>query len=538
MNIEDKLRDALQGDAAELQPVGPGPDHARSRAFRRKRSFQSGVVVLGAVALVGGTLGVIETRSSSTAPRVATQPVAQPTSDLVWKRVAGTVLYAQHEFTSASGVTYAISTAPGSTGSNSVEPQELYSTRDGESWTYQSLGADPWLADLAESKGVLYALGTGPGAQGSTDYKLSTSTDGGAKWDDSKIPVSFTPPASDVPLQPSTSVHIARGDHTTVVMAKTSYWPDVSKVLGPDVATRPTAAGVEVFDLSACKAQRKLAAPGVGDPANLPPGACNKVVATHPWSDFGISDPAALNQQEAVVRDDGDSWQTVDLTASDAAVDDLAATSNGFVMVETRSNNTGLGSAKIFTSTDGRSWAPLAGQVPTFDTVSISGDRLIGVDNAGSKLYVSDDAGTTWIAVPDLAGLIPGNDAVEAFNTTAAVGPLGFAAVVRTAGADNGAGKSSGGTTSNTLSSPNTPNTKAPPSAADVLAHTFLLYSGDGVSWKVTNLAATGAPADGSVSDLSVGADHIDVSFQSPATRADGAVSATKLTTLVGTPKA
>jgi hypothetical protein len=265
-------------------------------------------------------------------------------------------------------------------------------------------------------------------------------------------------------------------------------------------------------------------------------------VATRPWSDFGISDPGALHQQEALVQDDGSSWQRVLLPgASDATVDNLAATSNGFVMVETKSNATGLGSAEIFTSTDGRSWSPLAGQVPAFDTVSISGDKIIGVDNAGSKLYVSDDAGTTWIAVPDLAGLIPGNDAVEAFNTTAAAGPLGFAAVVRTGGADNRGGKPSGDTTSNTLGGPNTlgsPNTEAPPSAAEVLAHTFLLHSSDGVSWKVTNLATTGAPADGSVSNLSVGADHIDVSFQSPATGADGAISASKLTTLVGTPKA
>ena len=123
---------------------------------------------------------------------------------------------------------------------------------------------------------------------------------------------------------------------------------------------------------------------------------------------------------------------------------------------------------------------------------------------------------------------------MEAFNTTAAAGPLGFAAVVRTGGAD-GAGKPSGGTTSNTLG---TPNTEAPPSAEAVLAHTFLLHSSDGVSWKVTSLATIGAPADGSMSNLSVGADHIDVSFQSPATGSGGALSASKLTTLVATPKA
>ncbi|MDQ1461227.1 MAG: hypothetical protein QOI08_2711 [Actinomycetota bacterium] len=83
------------------------------------------------------------------------------------------------------------------------------------------------------------------------------------------------------------------------------------------------------------------------------------------------------------------------------------------------------------------------------------------------------------------------------------------------------------------------PVTVAPPSAADVIAHTFLLPSSDGVSWKVTSLAAAGAPADGSVSNLNVGADHIDVSFQAPQTGPDGgAISATKPVTLVATPKA
>jgi hypothetical protein len=535
MNMADVLRDALQADAAELQPVGPGPDHARDRAFRRKRRFQSGVVALGAIVLVGGTLGVIETRSSGTTPRVATQPATTTdtsTPDLAWKSIKGTVLFAEHEFTTADGVTYAISTAPGSKGTGAPQPQELYSTHDGEWWANKSLGATPWVADLAESKGVLYALGTGPGAQpGSTDYKVSTSSNGGAQWKDESIPVSFTAPASDVPLSKSTSVHIARGEHTTVVIATATFWPDVSKVLGKDTPTQTTATGVDVLDMSGCKEMRKAAASGTADPKAVAAGVCRKkVLSSHPWREFGITDAKALHQQQAVVRDDGGTWQTVDLpSGADASVADVAATSNGFVMVDSVPSTSGLGSVQILTSTDGRSWAPLAGQVPAVDMVSISGDRLIGVDNAASKLYVSNDAGSTWIAAPDLAGLLPGNDPVEPYNTTAGVGPLGFAAVVRTGGSENGAGGPAGGTTTNTL---------APPTRAEVAAHTYLLHSSDGVSWKVTSLADVGAPPQGSFSSLNVGADHIDLSFQSDVAGADGAISASKLTTLIGTPKA
>ncbi len=72
-------------------------------------------------------------------------------------------------------------------------PQALYATRDGAAFTQTALGATPWISDLAESKGVLYAVSTGPGAQsGTTDYKLSTSTDGGAQWAGESVPVDFT----------------------------------------------------------------------------------------------------------------------------------------------------------------------------------------------------------------------------------------------------------------------------------------------------------------------------------------------------------
>ena len=62
MQLEQQLRDALQRDAAELEPVGPGPDDARRRAFRRKRRVQSGVLVLSAAALAGGTIAVVKVR--------------------------------------------------------------------------------------------------------------------------------------------------------------------------------------------------------------------------------------------------------------------------------------------------------------------------------------------------------------------------------------------------------------------------------------------------------------------------------------------
>src|SRR5262249_35450126 len=155
-----------------------------------------------ALVLVGASLAVVDSRSSGRGPRVSAQPVAPvPTPDLAWRSVDGTVLYDNAHFTTAKGVTYALSTAPGAPQSaNGVMAQELYSTHDGIDWTHTSLGADPWVVDLTESNGVLYAVGTGPGAQGGIDYKLSTSSNSGTNWDDTPIPVSFTPPAASVHL--------------------------------------------------------------------------------------------------------------------------------------------------------------------------------------------------------------------------------------------------------------------------------------------------------------------------------------------------
>jgi len=512
MELEQELRDILRRDAAELVVVGPGPDPARRRAVRRKRRGQSGVVLVSAAGLVGGTLAVIETRAPGhgSGPRVATQP-GTPTSDLAWRAVDGTVLVNGQTFTTAAGVTYALSTAPGSKPSvdNGTAPQELYSTHDGVTWTHTSLGAAPWVRDLTESKGVLYAVGTGPGAQaGSVDYRLSTSSDGGAQWDDTSLPIQFTTPKSSVKLTLSRSVHVARGAHATVVMAKVSYYADVSGVIGNDTPYNETSDGVQVLGQQSCLKQTGMTtAPAAGSG----PGGCSyQVVSTHPWSDFGITDPAALHQQQALVRDDGGAWSKVDLPSDlNSSVLDVTATTNGFLMAEQTAGANGAGSrVQLWSSPDGRAWTPLTDGVPNFDTASIAGDRVIAVDTGSSSVYVSNDAGLTWVGTQNLAALLPTGAAIEPYGVISGAGPLGYAVVVRT------------GTQNH-------------------IEHVYLLHSGDGATWKVTDLGAEGAPANGMLSSVSVGADHIDVSYEvAQGTLPDGAPASYKLVELLGTPTA
>jgi hypothetical protein len=521
MQLEQQLREALQRDAAELVPVGRGPEQARRRAFRRKRRLQSGVVVLGAVGLAGGTLAVVESRPAGPGARVQSQPTAA--LDLQWRTVPGTVAVQGLEFTSPSGVTYALSTAPGPqpAGAN-TPPPALYSTRDGVTWTQASLGSDPWIADLAEGNGVLYAVGTGPGSQsGSVDFQLSTSANGGDQWTTASLPVQFSAPQSTVALTASDSVHVARGPHTTVVMAKVSYDPDVSSVIGANTPYNVTPDGVQVIDNRSCKSKLALTVPSGAQAqaqaralaAQAHAQVCTPtVVATHPWSDFGITDPAALQQQEVLVRDDRDSggWGVVILpSAADSVVQDVTATSNGFLMVE-ELQPTGIGAsnvAQLWSSTDGRTWTQMPGPVPTFDTASISGDRILGVNSQTAAISVSADAGATWLPT-DITGLLPAGTQVQPGGLIAAAGPLGYAVTVQT-GTPGGAGP------------------------------TYLLQSSDGVNWSVSDLAADGAPANGLLSSVSVGADHLDISYDvQQGTGSDGAPVSYKLVELLGTPKA
>jgi hypothetical protein len=505
MQLEQQLREALQRDAAELEPVGPGPDYARNRAFRRRRRLQSGVLLLSAAALAGGTIAVVNVRPAGDGARVNSQPTAAA-ADLAWRLVTGTVLVDSGHFTTADGVTYELSTAPGtkiSDGSTPV-PQTLYATRDGVTFTQTPLGSTPWIADLAESKGVLYAVSTAPGSQsGTTDYKLSTSSNGGAQWTDSPVPVDFQTPASNISLTMATRVQVARGAHETVVVAEARYNMDLNSALSvpQGQGVEMTADGAQVVDYSTCKTNDPS-----GSKRNPAKEACEPtVVSHHPWSEFGITDPGALHQQLALVRNDGGSWQPVKLPIDDNTyVTDVSATSTGFLMVEEVQPATALPTTtRLLASTDGRTWSPLATAVPSAYSLAIAGDRIIGSDATNSNLYVSSDAGATWIKsqnIDDVLGV--SGSSIDNLNFDS--GPLGFAAAVMT-----GVG------------------TKSP--------HTFLLHSADGATWDVTDLGKVGAPAGSYVSGVTVGADHIDVTLAVPA--ADGKAP-TKLTTLVGTPKA
>ena len=148
--------------------------------------------------------------------------------------------------------------------------------------------------------------------------------------------------------------------------------------------------------------------------------------------------------------------------------------------------------------------------------MSISGDRIIGTDSASSSVFVSNDAGATWIATPNIASMPPRRrSAMQAF------GPIGQRAR-RAAGRSRIRG---GG--------PRRPGTTRPHVPTCCTAR-------DGVTWNVTDLATVGAPRPTGLSSVTVGADHIDVSYEVAGDEGDPTVrpSRTSSSTLIGTPKA
>ena len=63
-------------------------------------------------------------------------------------------------------------------------------------------------------------------------------------------------------------------------------------------------------------------------------------------------------------------------------------------------------------------------------------------------------------------------------------------------------------------------------------AHDVLLFSADGAGWRATDLANEGAPVGGAPIQVTVGADHIAVDYQTPV-----AGSPMKAVTVLATPQ-
>ena len=173
-----------------------------------------------------------------------------------------------------------------------------------------------------------------------------------------------------------------------------------------------TADGAQVVDYSACKgkrSQRRRQGHPSGEGVELP--ADRRCRRTRGVSSASPIPPRSTSRSRSI-RNDGGSWEKVKLPIDDnTEVTAVTATSNGFLMAEQVAPAPGADysaiTTKLLSSTDGRTWTPLsAADLPSAYSLAIAGDRIIGTDATGSKLYVSSDAGATWTKSQDIADLV------------------------------------------------------------------------------------------------------------------------------------
>jgi hypothetical protein len=518
----DQLRDSLRRETEQLQPVGLGVEDVKRKGSHRRNRSRAFVAIATVTCLSGAGVALSQRPAGKHVVDIS-GPSSTPPPALAFRVVDGEIAFATH-FTSADGVTYALSTAPG-VASNPAQPgQAIYSTKDGAVWTVVDQG-QPWISDLAAGNGVLYAIGTSPGAGANDiDYRVGTSTDGGHEWADTNLPFDASTPSATVTLSHSTSVQLARSDSETVALLTEQFSPDLDAIIaarepGKNVSINQTADGFQMLDLGACIAAKqgvlgRLGSDGSapatttvpGDPRGVVEGNCKTppVLGTITWSDIGMSSGADLIRQQILVSTDGTNWDHGTAPGT-GFVSDLVASGDGFLLLadtgRTLEGSVPGMETTLMRSTDARTWTNVP--MPTSLSVqAISGSRAIGVDGNGA-IEASNDGGATWTATDAKAQLPSGSEAGTVMTVDA--GPLGFAAVVNANSGNYGGAE-----------------------------HAYLLFSTDGVTWSTNDLADKGTPADSYPSQVIVGSDHVGVDFQGPVGPPN---TPAKITTVLATPK-
>ena len=518
---QDQIREALHRESRDIHPVGLGVETVQRRG-RRRRNRARTLVAVGAVACVAGVGVSVAERGSAPPHQVAVAAQSGSGSDatpsLEFRTVAGEVSFASTHLTSANGVTYELSTAPGVAAPGADPGQAIYGTSDGVHWTTAAQDKS-WISDLSERDGVLYAVGTAPGSSAAdVQYRVGTSHDGGSAWSDTDLPFDLTAPSASVTLTRSSFVQLASGPSATVAVLSEQFSPDLSALIAaknPDhknLQARMTADGYDLMDMTSCEAEARVpgasaAAAALAQKAGVGAKCTNApVVGTITWSELGLHGASDLSREEMLVSTDGAHWDSVPAPTT-AEVSNLVAGSDGFLMLADDDNlAVGTQSTGVVTtllrSTNARDWTTVSTPAG-LNVQSIAGDRIVGLDAAGD-VVTSNDGGTTW-NTESVGSLVPAG--VHAGSVMASdVGPLGFAVLVD---ADANLNDQAQGPE-------------------------YLLFSVDGVDWNATDLASVGEPATGYPTQVTVGADHVSVDYES-GDAAPGGLSS--ITTLLGTPK-
>ena len=229
-NQLDQLRDALRRETRNIHPVGLGAAVVQRRG-RRRRNRGRAVVAVGAATCVAG-LGVDDhaTRERGSAQRRRRRAAGAPRSRRRSSSVpspAPSRTRSAH-FTTAAGVTYELSTAPGAVATNVQPDQAIYSTTDGEHWTS---GRPEQVVDLRRSPSTT-ACST-PSAPHPVQLPVTFATasarptTAASAWSDTALPFDLTAPSANVPLTRSSNVQLASDATATVALLSEQFSPNL-----------------------------------------------------------------------------------------------------------------------------------------------------------------------------------------------------------------------------------------------------------------------------------------------------------------------
>ncbi|MEM9607096.1 MAG: hypothetical protein AAGA99_06695 [Actinomycetota bacterium] len=449
MTFESDLRDRLQTDAATLVPVGAGADRARTRA-RQRRQLLVGAGL--ATVLLGGAVAVPRLLDRDTGQTIAVAGDGGATADPVtpapgevefsWQEQDAYVsnLWGDQVLTTADGVTYALSTAPGTRweefGPNGEPvPQGLYRSSDGGlTWEAALPPEDLRLSSsLTERDGVLYSITTSPGVDDGTGVEVVRTADGGSTWDRFALPVEVDAPTDAIALMTSTQVEIEWSGDAAVALVSVAWWVDESTLwptYGEGVGTRLTDEGIDIVDWEAFEPPPTTALPvdEAGDAeiaTQFAEDVQPTVLDTIPWAELDAAGPEDFTSTLVFRSVDGEEWEQVDDTTIAGTAQSLTAAPAGFLVSSWGEGATG---PTYLASVDGETWEELPTPPSQLDQVEVLGDQLVAISYVWTdplqrfEVYTSADLGRSWTLewereIPSSAGF------------QAVTGPLGVAIV-------------------------------------------------------------------------------------------------------------
>ncbi len=497
MELEQQLRDALHAGGAELHLHGAGAEAVRRRAYRRRhracraRSRRRGRPRRRRDHRAGQHRPADDTLVSLGGGAAAPGRLVP---ELVWRVVEGTVAFPSVHLSTVGGVTYALSTAPGTKGSPygySPAPQAVYRTRDGERWEVATIAGGGEL-DRRPFRARWCPLRR----RDRTRRVRRRSRLPPRPLDRRRRPVGRDDAAVAAHGAPRLGPALpwfqrARGHRSRHHRRRRSerYWPELQDLLaarfgratapggraerlgwvrgrGPDRLQarrgRPSMPGSRRGTLCGRERPRRPGPRPAGrrrpprsrsptptsrrrdrrraGPARVPKAgrspASPSESAPSAWADIGLHRPRRPRGPDgARGAGTGGDWQTTDLPATPGEdLVDVVATSNGFVAVVQGNDDEGSARSQVWASDDGLSWVLRSTAPAGTGYVPAAGDRLLAVDGqVADRLVTSADAGRTWAEVP-LGDLVPGGLGLEPVVAGSYVGPLGFAVLVVSVG--------------------------------------------------------------------------------------------------------